>query len=316
MKPATVTPLMGVHVALMVTMLLWAFNVTLLKWFIGYMDPVVSSGLRMVFAASALWVLMYWGVKQWSLLRGSRLWLIVLSALLMVYANQVLFASALRHTTASNASLVLALNPLLNGLLEALFFRKRLHLHYLLGAAIALIGVCLVIFNSANASWGTPALGDLMVVGSMLAFGLGVVVLQYLSHHSTERPNQLSLNSVIYGIGALALLIHLLLFGNDVLLELRQLSWQIWALLVFSGVVITALGAIAWGRGVASIGAGRAAIYMSWVPVLGVAFGALVLDEQLTVWHGYAMVAVLFGTGLCNLNPLWISKKLGRKKPF
>jgi drug/metabolite transporter (DMT)-like permease len=58
------------------------------------------------------------------------------------------------------------------------------------------------------------------------------------------------------------------------------------------------MGAIAWTRGVALMGLGRAAVYMSWVPVLGVAFGALLLGEQLTLWHLLGLVLVLSGTVL------------------
>ena len=301
--------LWSMHLALMATMVVWALNVTLIKWLVVTMDVMLSAALRMGFAALALIVLVYLGGKQLPLFRGRVLALACVSALLMVYANQLLFVSAMTRTTASNASLLLALNPLLNGIMEALFFRKRLRPHYLLGVAITLSGVCLVIFNNPGASWSAPSLGDLLVLGSMFAFGFGVVILQYLSQHNVRHPGQLSLNSFIYMVGAAALALHVLLLSDGGFGQLPGLPWSVWGVLAFSGVVITALGAVAWGRGVATIGAGRAAVYMSWVPLLGVAFGAIVLKEPLTVWHFYAILAVLTGTALCNLNPLWLRRR-------
>jgi len=296
--------LWSMHLALMATMVVWALNVTVIKWLVTVMDAMQSATLRMGFAALTLLVLVYVSRQRLPLFRGRVLLLACCSSLLMVYASQLLFVSAMTRTTASNASLLLALNPLLNGVMEALFFRKRLRAHYLVGLTITLTGVCLAIFNNPEASWGAPALGDLLVLGSMLAFALGVVILQILSQRNVEHPGQISLNTFIYTVGSLALLLHICLMGDMPLSEIAAQPGQVWLILAFSGAGVTALGAIAWGRGVATIGAGQAAVYMSWVPVLGVAFGALVLKEPLTVWHFIAMVAVVLGTALCNLGSI------------
>lgn len=300
---AAPTALWSMHLALMATMVVWALNVTLIKWLVTVMDPMQSATLRMGFAALALLVLVYASRQRLPLFRGRVLLLACGSALLMVYGNQFLFVSAMTRTTASNAALLLALNPLLNGVMEALFFRRRLGRLYLLGLGITLAGVCLVIFNNPHSSWSAPALGDLLVLGSMLSFALGVVMLQLLSQRNVDHPGQISLNTFIYTVGSLALLLHITLVSDLPLGAIGEQPARVWLVLAFSGAGVTALGAIAWGRGVASIGAGRAAVYMSWVPVLGVAFGALVLKEPLTVWHGVALVAVVLGTALCNLDP-------------
>lgn len=307
MNPATAW---GVHLALMATMVVWALNITMIKWLVTAMDVMLSAGLRMAFAALALTALVYLGRKRIPVFKGRVLFLACVSALLMVYANQTLFVSAMTKTTASNASLILALNPLINGVMEAFFFRKRLSRPYLLGVGITLAGVCLVIFNSPNASWSSPSVGDLLVLCSMLAFACGVVVLQYLSQRNADHSGQVSLNSFIYTLGALALLAHAMLVSDMPLAALDALPLSVWSVLFFSGAVVSALGAIAWGRGVAAIGAGRAAIYMSWVPLMGVAFGAILLGEPVTVWHFFAMLCVLMGTALCNVNPVWLRARL------
>lgn len=302
--------LWSMHLALMATMVIWALNVTLIKWLVTVMDAMQSATLRMGFAALALLGLVCLSRQRLPLFRGRVLLLACGSALLMVYGNQFLFVSAMTRTTASNAALLLALNPLLNGVMEALFFRRRLGRLYLLGLGITLGGVCLVIFSSQQKSWSAPALGDLLVLGSMLSFALGVVMLQLLSQRNVNHPGQVSLNTFIYTVGSLALLLHIILVGDLPLSAIAEQPTQVWLVLAFSGAGVTALGAIAWGRGVASIGAGRAAIYMSWVPVLGVAFGALVLKEPLTIWHGVALVAVVIGTALCNLDPARLRRRI------
>ncbi|RJG03379.1 DMT family transporter [Noviherbaspirillum sedimenti] len=292
MKPQPVA--IGVHLGLMATMLVWALNVSLVKWLTGIMDVMLVASLRMVCASLVLVLLLFLSRQHLPRWRGRTLVLACVSALLMVYGNQILFAGAMEKTTASNAALILALNPLLNGLLEALAFRKRLTAPYVLGALLAVAGVLLVILNRPHLNLAGPSLGDVLVFGSMLSFSTGVLILQRLARDNTAQE----INSFLYLIGTLALVLHAAVTLREPLAAVQALSWQGWAGVVFSGVVATAAGALAWTRGVAAMGLGRAAVYMSWVPVLGVAFGALLLGEQLTIWHLFGMILVLSGTVL------------------
>jgi drug/metabolite transporter (DMT)-like permease len=74
-------------------------------------------------------------------------------------------------------------------------------------------------------------------------------------------------------------------------------GWQ-WSLMLYSGVLATAAGAVAWSLGIATIGVGRTATYLSWVPLFGVGFGALLLGEPLNRWHAVGLAAVLLGSVL------------------
>jgi drug/metabolite transporter (DMT)-like permease len=68
--------------------------------------------------------------------------------------------------------------------------------------------------------------------------------------------------------------------------------------MLYSGVMATALGAVAWGRGIAALGVGRTANYLSWVPIFGVGFGAVLLGEPLNWWHALGLAGVLAGSVL------------------
>jgi drug/metabolite transporter (DMT)-like permease len=136
--------------------------------------------------------------------------------------------------------------------------------------------------------------GDLLVLASMFSFAAGILIVQKLARdHSPQE-----INVFIYTVGTAALIVHTGVTVSSPLAALQSLSWREWSGVAFSGVVATAIGALAWTRGVAAMGLGRAAIYMSWVPVLGVAFGALLLNEKLTIWHFFGMILVLSGTVL------------------
>ena len=285
---------LGVHIGLAATMAVWALNVSAVKWLTGVLDVTLVASLRMVCASVVLMLLLVLGGRSFPRWRGRTLALACAGALLMVYANQMLFASAMGKTTASNAALILALNPLINGLLEALVYRKRLSVAYVIGALLAVAGVCIVILNRPHANFAGPSMGDLLVFASMFSFAGGVLIVQRLARSSGAQE----INVFLYLVGSAALVIHTALTIPSPVAALQALSWREWACLAFSGAVATAMGAIAWTRGVAALGLGRAAVYMSWVPVLGVAFGALLLGEQLTLWHLLGLILVLSGTVL------------------
>ena len=284
----------GVHIGLAATMAVWALNVSVVKWLTGVLDINLVASLRMVCATLVLMLLLILNRRPFPRWRGGTLALGCVGGLLMVYCNQMLFASAMEKTTASNAALILALNPLINGLLEALVFRKRLTAPYLLGTSLAVAGVCVVILNRAHTQLAGPSLGDLLVLASMFSFASGVLIVQRLarSHGAQE------INAFLYLAGTLALVIHSGVVVPSPVESIRALTLREWGCVAFSGAVATAMGAIAWTRGVAAMGLARAAVYMSWVPVLGVAFGALLLGEKLTLWHLLGLVLVLSGTVL------------------
>lgn len=283
---------LGVHLGLMATMVIWSLNVTAVKWLTGALDVMLVATLRMASAALVLVLLLYVARRAFPRWRGRMLAMACACALLMVYANQAIFAVAMEKTTATNAALILALNPLLNGALEALFFSKRMTTQYWTGGLLAVAGVAMVILNGPAVRLGGPSAGDLLVLGSMLCFSLGVLLMQRLSRDNAP----LTINVFLYLVGTLALALHTGLTVDTTFAALLKLEWKVWAVVVFSGAFASALGAVAWARGVAAMGLGKAAIYMSWVPVLGVGFGALLLGEKLTQWHFFGMILVLTGT--------------------
>ena len=56
------------------------------------------------------------------------------------------------------------------------------------------------------------------------------------------------------------------------------------ALLLYLGVLATLLGYILWNAGLKGLGPTRAVTYAYAIPPLAVTFGAILLDEPVTVW--------------------------------
>lgn len=282
------------HLALLGTAMMWGFNVTAVKLLTQSVDVMLVASVRTVLAALALTVLVMFdpaAPPRWTLRLGL---LGVAGALLMVYANQGLFAAAMLRTSATNAALIMALAPFISASLESLAFRKPLAAKQLVGISIALAGVAVVVLKGRGTSWTAVSSGDLLMLCAVCAFAAGGATVQRLSRCASPMV----ITWFVHMLGAGLLVVHALATTPDAVAAVLALGgWQ-WTLMLYSGVMATALGAVAWSRGIAALGVGRTANYLSWVPIFGVGFGALLLGEPLNRWHALGLGAVLMGSVL------------------
>ena len=104
---------------------------------------------------------------------------------------------------------------------------------------------------------------------------------------------------MIYLIGSLMLAAHALISdGASIDTRLLSVGWWPWTLVLFSAVMATALSNLAWNFAIARIGVAQTAVFLYWVPIFGVGFAAVLLGEQLTLWHLGGFCAVMGGTYL------------------
>ena len=284
----------GVPGMLALTMLLWGLNLPLVKWLTGHFDPVLLSGLRML--AATVWLAVL--VRRRAAVPPPRAvpWgTLLLCALLMVYLNQLMFAGGLARTTATNGALISALQPLMASLLAVLLLREHFGRRRLLGALMALAGVALAVLQRPAAQVGVGGLGDLMVVMGVLSFTTGAVLLQRLA----TRMDTLRASLVIHAVGAACLLVQAgaVAGWSGELPRAAPAGWP-WLILVLSGVLSTGLGNLLWARSIGAIGMAQAAMWLYWVPIVGIATAVIFLGEPLTVWHLIGLALVLAGTRL------------------
>lgn len=284
----------GVQWLLLGTMAVWGLNLSVVKFLFGQFDPLAVSVARMGVAAAALLLLMRLRRLRWPRLDRRQVLALLLCTLLMVYVNQILFAAGVSRTTATNAALIISLNPLLSALAAALMLRDRLTLGRIVGVALGFGGVAAVILHRPGSALGSGGLGDLMVLGSVATWVSGGVVVQRLS----RRLDAAAISTVVHVAGALLLLAHVLLWPAPQAVDWSRVTGWIVLAVLLSGLFATALGSLVWNRALVAIGVARTSLYAYWVPIFGVAFAVLLLGEPLTVWHLLGLAMVLGGTWL------------------
>lgn len=288
---------------LIATMAIWGLNISALKVLTTYLDPLIIASARMVLAAIFINCILIGSrrpIKLLDITRGQ--WLrFLLCAILMVYINQLFFTTGLQSASASNSSLIMALSPLVASILAAFIFREPLTRVRLLGVALGFGGVFAVVFSSPGASLSGPGWGDLQVFGAMFTFVTGGILIQTLA----RQFNALVISSIIYTLGACLLCLHVFIDDSvDLTAEtiLHPGIWP-WTLMMFSGIVSTAICNMYWNRAIAELGVARTSVFQYWIPVFGVGFALWLLGESFTLWHLVGLLGIILGTYLGTQRP-------------
>ena len=283
-----------VRVLLLSATLVWGLNFTVLKWLTGMFDPVLLSCARMVAAILPMLVLLYhW--RCWQRPTAAQWKQLVACGVLMVYLNQWLLAEGVARSTATNGALIAALNPLMAALLALWLLRERLTGLRLVGVLLGFAGVALVILSRPGAELARGGLGDGLVILAVLVFTLGAVLVQRLA----SQLNAVVIGVCVHATGSVCLFIQTLLTaGWSGAAPRMATDWWPWAVVVLSGVLSTGIGNLAWNRAIGLVGMARAAVWLYWVPLFGVASAVTFLGEPLTPWHVMGLGLVLLGTRL------------------
>ncbi|MBO6535307.1 MAG: DMT family transporter [Balneolaceae bacterium] len=284
------------ELSLIVVAVIWALNFSIIKVTLEEIGPFAFNALRFVFAAALLI-----GVTKW---RGfqvivDRKHLLPVIGIGMVgnLVYQVLFIVGVNYTNAANSAVILGTIPVWIALMAHLFTEEKLTTPKTLGIFFAFSGVGLIIFGrSTGFSFSsTSALGDVIVLLSAVAWAAYTI----LSKKYLKEYNSTQYSAFISLIGV----ITLVLVGIPDLLQTDYSSISLagYGGILYSGLLSVGLAYLIWNRGVHKIGAVRTAAYQNLVPVLGVVFGVVLLNESLNLLQYLGSASVLVGIYLSRI---------------
>ncbi|HXV58956.1 MAG TPA: DMT family transporter [Gaiellaceae bacterium] len=196
------------------------------------------------------------------------------------------------YTTSGTAALVIALSPALTLLLAVALGLERWSLRRAAGIAVAFAGVAIVVLLGAGGEISfANAKGPLIVLAAPLAFALYNVLLKPL----LGRYDLLALTAASSLVGTVFLLP---VADGGTVDSVGGISHEDAALVLYLGVASTFLGYIGWNVGLRGLGATRAVVYTYLISPVAVAFGAVLLDETVTVWLAVGGALVVGGVAV------------------
>ncbi|MDF2568426.1 MAG: carboxylate/amino acid/amine transporter [Sporomusa sp.] len=270
---------------------LWGVNVVMIKYLTNYYPPLALAGIRMVLAAVFLLPAIFYP-DGWKPVPKAAWGPICGVALFNIFLHQITLSWGINATSATHASLILALNPLFTTLAASRAVNEPLNWNKAAGVVLGLSGVLFIVTNKTDAGQAT-LIGDGVMAAAMLVYVAGSLCVKKGAQYT--RPIIITVYSHLI---AAPFLVVLGLIVNPV--WVYEGAFQFWpiALLLFSSWFSTALGAVLWNTGIHRIGASTASLFLNGQPVVGLFASAIFLNEILIWQHYIALILVLMGVSL------------------
>ena len=298
MRPPRLARTRTSELDLLVLVVIWGVNFTVVKVVLREVDPLAFNALRFPFAALAVWVLMRWQGRR--LLprprdRAKIAWLSVLGHV----AYQVFFIIGLSITLAGNASLMLATVPMWIAILSPVLGHERFSWMVLGGVLVTMAGLTLVILGGASGmSLGGETLrGDLCMLAAAVVWALYTV----LGRRLVRRNGALEVTAWTLWLGTAALVV----IGIPGLLrtDLTAISAGAWAGIAYAGVLAVGVAYFIWYRGVRRLGSSGTAVYSNLVPVAAILTAWLWIGETPRALQVVGAGVILAGIAVVRLAP-------------
>ncbi|NVK22607.1 MAG: DMT family transporter [Kangiellaceae bacterium] len=287
---------------LVAAIVLWSASFVAMKYAIAEFGPILTVFLRMILAAAVLIFFLPPMAKKQKYQQGDW-WLLGLLALCEPCLYFIFESYALTYTTASEAGMVTALQPLMVAITAYYFLKEQISGRLIVGCLLAVVGVVwLTLAGTSSEHASNPWLGNALEFGAICAATGYSLLARKLSQRYS--PIFLTLLQTIMG----SVFFLPLIFWQGASISLDVSAEAIMAILFLAfGVNIFAF--TCYNFAFKTMPASQVGSLMNLLPIGTLFFGWLMLGEQL---NGMQYMAA----GLVLLGVIWSQTKPRHKTIF
>ncbi|HSM83103.1 MAG TPA: DMT family transporter [Nodosilinea sp.] len=258
------------------------------------LGPLTTSLLRYIIALGVLGLLIGWSAhpaKALAVARGD--WgAMALLGIFGVVGYHYFFFSSLRYTATANTAIINAFNPVVTGMMAALFIGERLSRRQYAGIAVALLGVLTLLTRGRPAALLTLQLnqGDGLMLCAVFCWVVYSLIIKQLS----QRYSGLTITfyAALAGVGQLLLLASWERWWQ----QLATLSLSSLVAVVYMGVAASGVAYLLFNLSIQRVGPTRtASVVYSLVPIFVAALAWIFFREPLTPTMVVSMGLILLG---------------------
>lgn len=201
---------------------------------------------------------------------------------------------AVQFTTATNASLVAASQPIVTALVAWLLLKDRLSKLQVLGVVSAMVGIVVMVTRMdlqvlIGLSFNP---GDAIMLASVFFYAFYTIHL----HRWLTGIHPLLMLFLVSISGSLVLIPPAI--AEAIIVGTMVVSWHSIGAVVYMAIIPTVIATTMWNASIGAVGPNRASIFLNLLPVFGILFGVLLLDEQLYGYHVIGGIFVCLGISL------------------
>lgn len=288
MQSKIVFPLIGLC-------LVWGYLWIVIKLSLQTFPPLFFSSLRLVIGALVLLFILV--VFKKSILPKTNEWIhLLILSILMCLGYYGISTVGMQYVSSGTGSILVYSMPIILGVLAHYFLQEKLTPQKITGLFIGAMGLLAILWPELKLSdWNLSIVGDLLMILSAVFWAISTIYIK--KYFSNYEKIKLTFWQMILG--------GLILCVISIFVEKTSgLQWNTTAnifYLFYSAVLGTALAFLCWNWLLSKIDASIAGMSIMSVPLLGLLFGHLILNEAVQSTTLLGTVLICIGIILCSI---------------
>ncbi len=279
--------MLGIYVAILATMLIWAGSFVAIKIALKCLDPFNLAFYRFLIASPILFLI--YRPKPPDIRDLPCISVLAMSGVTLLYIVQFI---ALKLTTATRASILINTSAIFTAIISYAFLKERFTTMKSLGVLIAFAGVVLIV--SGGLSISIETIGDLLMIFDGFLWSIYTV----LGKVMLRKYNPEDLTTYAFMIGTLLLfpfavlsgLRNILTVNTDVLLSILYLS-----------ILCSVFAYVIWYRALLRIEATELAVFIYLIPLFTAIMAFFILNESIRVSTIIGGILTIAGVSLVEI---------------
>ncbi|MBM7563158.1 DMT family transporter [Paenibacillus sacheonensis] len=275
--------------------LLWGGNYVASAYLLRDFSPILLSFSRLV--VMSLFLISVALINGAMRRPTKREWLLLLFAGISgTLVNQLFYFTGLKHSTAGNAALIVALSPIATTLLSRIFLKETITWLKFAGSVTALVGVvCIVLYGGKSLG---ISLGDVYLLIAMLGLSVSLLFIRKLTVGMTSY--EITIYSTVIGTILMSPTVGFEALNGQSHWSHQPLNWL---LLIGVAVIGQGLAGFWWNRGIAVVGPSVSAMFMNIPPFVAIVVSHFVLGDEIRAAQIGGGVLILAGVAIANWKP-------------
>ncbi len=304
------------YLLLILTTIIWGFTWPLGRWLVSEevggatIPPFMIAVIRYFLAVICFFLILRFkeGTLNWQFAKKN--WkILTLMGLLSVTVYQAGYLIGELLTSASDASIMVATNAVWVIIISSAFLKtERFAWRKMVGSLLAFTAVVVVVGFSPNVNVENRILGDIMILLAAFAYATYTVISRFFLNKTREdsesyQPSSIWIMTWVSLFGFLITTPIGLILSPEFLIPATYLTIppRIWIGILYLAFISTIGAYTFYLEGVKRLNASRAAIFQALVPLFGVLFSVIFLQEEFDGFiYPLSLLLVIVGIILVN----------------
>ena len=304
------------YILLIFTMVIWGGTWPIGRWLVSEevggatIPPFMIAFIRYFLAVICFFLILRFKERTLNWQFAKKNWkILTLMGLLSVTIYQAGYLIGELLTSASDASIMVATNATWVVIISSSFLKtERFAWRKMIGSLLAFLAVVIVVGFSPNVNVENRILGDVMILLAALAYANYTVITRFFLNKTREnkesyQPSSIWIMTWVSLFGFLITTPIALIISPEFLIPVSYLTIppRVWIGISYLAFISTIGAYTFYLEGVKRLNASRAAIFQALVPLFGVLFSAIFLQEEFDiVIYPFALLLVILGIILVN----------------